>query len=343
MDLFIQRFRQWLSRIHRKGSQKLTIMVIPHTEKKVLNFRLNLYGISGFLFVVLSITAFSVISLVGKSGEAIEYYDMGLTNSQFNVQTTRIADELLPLHETINRYTNTIAELYLKLDGDREEDYGQGGLAQSVLDEEIQSLDQMVDDCRKLGDECDQERTDEILKQVIFLSSQDNQSLKRAVEIADKVLAELKTREKQNLLKNTPSIWPTPGYIRTPYGWQVDPFRGKRIFRQGVEIGAVAGSEVQAAAPGKVADVFYSDEYGLSVWIHHKFGIRTFYAHMDRVNVRTGDTVEKGQKIGLVGKTGNAPVSMLYYEVQVGTVAYNPHAFMNHLQEPWLTKLSLSY
>ena len=340
LEGLFQNLQKILSRIHRKGTQKLTIMVIPHTEKKVLNLRLNLYGITSAAVVILAVTAFSILSLVGKSGEAIEYYDMGLTNSQFNLQSTRIAQEVIPLHETINRYTSTIAELYLKLDGDREDVYGQGGLARNVLEDEIQELSTLVDECRTQGDNCSQEMTDEILRRIIFLSNQDNNSLKRAVEISDKIISELKTREKQNLLKNTPSIWPTRGHIRTPYGWQVDPYRGKKIFRQGLEIGAFPGSEVMATAPGKVTDIFYSNEYGLSVWVQHKFGIRTFYAHLDRVTVSTGDQVEKGQKIGFVGKSGQAPVSMLYYEVQVGTVAYNPHAFMNHLQDPWLTKLS---
>ncbi len=313
-------------------------MVIPHTEKKILNLHINLYTLTAALGTVLLIVAVSTLSLVGKSGEAIEYYDMGLTNSQFSLQTTRIAEEALPLHETVQRYANTIASMYLKLDGSESEVMGQGGLAQAVLDKETETIRKLAEECRAAGENCSQQQTDEILKRVIYLSNQDNQSLTKAYELSEKVLAELKTKEKQNLLKNTPGIWPVEGYIVSPFGWQTDPVRGKHIFRQGIEIGAPPGSEVSATAPGTVSDIVYSKTYGLGVWITHKFGIRTFYGHLDRVQAEKGDKVNRGQIIGLTGKTGSTAVSMLYYEVHVGTVAYNPHAFLNHIQDQWLTK-----
>lgn len=332
------KLNQLLGKIHRRGLQKLTIMVIPHTEKKIINLHVNLYSVTLGMFALFWIVVISIISLVGKSGESIEFYDMGLTNSQFNIQSTKIAEEIIPLHELINNYSNTIAELYLKMDGDQEDLSGQGGDAQAVLDNEVQDLQSLIQQCRELGDECDQKLTDDILRRVIYLSSQDNQSLNRAVDLSEKILSELKTREKQNLLKNTPSIWPVRGYIISPFGWKIDPVRGQKVFMQGIEIGATQGSEVVAAAPGTISDVGYDDQYGLYLWINHRFGIKTFYAHLDRITISAGDRVAKGDVIGFVGKSGNIPVSMLYYEVHVGTVAYNPHAFLNHLQDQWLIK-----
>jgi len=75
--------------------------------------------------------------------------------------------------------------------------------------------------------------------------------------------------------------------------------------------------------------------------VTHKFGIRTFYGHLDRVKIAKGDKINRGQLLGHTGKSGNTAVSMLYYEVHVGTVAYNPHAFLNHLQDQWLIKPNL--
>lgn len=330
--------RRALSRIHKWGMQKLTIMVIPHTEKKIFNIHPNLYQMTGAIAVLIVVLVISVISLVGKSGESIEFYDMGLTNSQFNLQSIKIAEEIIPLHNVINNYTNTIAKLYLKMDGDPELLSGQGGDVQAVMGQEVESLNELINRCRELGDGCNQELTDEILRRVIYLSSNDNQSLSRAVEITDRIIAELKTGEKQNLLKNTPGIWPVVGYLRTPFGEQNDPIRGKRVFHQGIEIGALPGSDVLATAPGIVTEVGVDERFGLYIWIQHRFGIRTFYAHLDRARVSAGDRVSRSDVIGAVGKSGNAPDSMLYYEVHVGTVAYNPHAFLNHLQDQWLIK-----
>ncbi|MEQ8352926.1 MAG: M23 family metallopeptidase [Leptospiraceae bacterium] len=328
--------REFLEWVHLKGREKLTIMVIPHNERKIFNAHITLYSLSAGLITLLVVMTISVFSLVGKSGEDIQFYDMGLSNSQFNLQSVRMAEEILPLHGTITRYSNTIAELYLKLGGKRTEPYAQGGAGQAIMEEELTKLRTAVEECKALGSDCDQSRTEELLQKVLFLSRQDNENLKRAVELSDRILTELKSREMQNLLTNTPSIWPAQGYILSPYGWQTDTLRGKEVFRQGIEIGTVPGTEVVSTAPGEVISIDYDDIFGLHIWVEHRFGMKTFYAHLDRVDVGVGDQVDKGQPIGVSGHTGQAPTNMLYYELHIGTVAYNPHAFMNHLQEQWL-------
>ncbi|MCR9142460.1 MAG: M23 family metallopeptidase [bacterium] len=330
------RFSEFLERVHKRGRERLTIMVIPHTEQKILNAHVSLYMIFASSAVVVIVLIVSMVSLVGKSGEDIQFYDMGLTNSQFNIQSVKMAEEMIPLHERVTEYASTIAELYVKLDGDEATVLGQGGVAQGVIDSEVSELKELVSKCRDLGDDCDQELTEEILRRVIYLSKQDNHNLTKAVEISDKILAELGTREKQNLLRNTPSIWPTRGYLYTPYGLQADALRGREVFQRGVQIGAARGTEVYATAPGEITDVRFDASYGLQIQIRHRYGLATFYAHLDRARVQKGDEVTKGQVIGYVGQSGRASIPMLYYEVHVGTVAYNPHAFLNHLQDLWL-------
>ncbi|MBI3395949.1 MAG: M23 family metallopeptidase [Spirochaetia bacterium] len=338
---FRENTEEFLAYVHKKGRERLTIMVIPHTEKKILNLHVSVYAVSITGALVLVILLISIVSLAGKSGEDIQLYDMGLTNSQFNIQGTKMAEEMIPLHEVVTRYTNSIAELYLKLDGSEGEVAGQGGAAQGLLDSEVKELDKLVQLCKSKGDSCDQHLTEEILRRIIFLSKQDNQNLKRAVELSDKILGELKSREKQNLLKHTPSIWPTKGYLLSPYGWQIDQIEGRRTFKRGIEIGAPLGTEVYATAPGIITSISYDKSYGLHVWVGHRYGMKTMYGHLDRVRVAIGDKVSKGQVIGHVGRTGNTPISQLYYEVHVGTVAYNPHSFLNHLQDQWLTQPKL--
>lgn len=339
-DEFRAWFEEYRERIHKKGRERLTIMVIPHTEKQIFNLHVNLYTVVGAVAVLTIVLMVSILTLVGKSGEDIQYYDMGLTNSQFNVQTTRMAEEMLPLHNLIQTYSNTIAELYFKLDGEPLQE-AQGGAAGSVISQELQSLKTLVEECKKLGEDCDQARTEEILRRVIYLSRQDNQNLRHAVALSDKILSQLKTKEKKNLLKNTPSIWPVKGYVLAPYGWQIDAMRGRKVFRSGLEIGALPGSEVVATAPGEISLIDYNPELGLHVWIGHRFGMRTLYAHLDRVTVAKNDKVQKGQLIAYSGKTGMTSVPMVYYEVHVGTVAYNPYAFLNHIQDEWLNPKNL--
>lgn len=333
---FVQRFQEIRARIRKKGRERLTIMVIPHTERQILNFHLSVFTISGIIAAVALVMLVSVISLVGKSGEDLTHYGMGLDNKQFKLQSLKMAEEMLPLHEIINRYANTIAELHIKVDGQAGQDEGRGGMSQAVIDGELDELQKLIQRCNTNKDACDQDLTKEMLRRVIFLSKQDNESLRRSIELSDNILAELRTREKQNLLKHTPSIWPTRGYLLSPYGKQTDALLGKPIFKRGIEIGAPPGTEVYATAPGEVRSVFSDDNYGIVIVIEHRYGMRTHYAHLDSTRVAKGEKVEKGQVIGFVGRTGNAAVDMLYYEVHVGTVAYNPHSFLNHLQDQWL-------
>ena len=331
-----EKFSEFRKRLHRKGRERLTVMVIPHTEKQILNFHLSLYSITAVVALVSLIMVVSIVSLVGKSGQDLTHYGMGLDNKQFKLQSLKMAEEMIPLHEIINQYSNTISELYVKLDGARDESRAQGGLSQSVIDGELSTLKRLTEACKKSGSSCSQGQTKEILRRVIFLSKQDNQNLKNAIDISDKIIAELKTREKQNILKHTPSIWPTRGYLLNPYGTQTNQMLGKKVFRRGIEIGAMQGTEVYASAPGSISAITWDSNYGLRIKIKHRYGMKTYYAHLDRAVVKKGDRVTKGQVIGYVGKSGNTPIPMLYYEVHVGTIAYNPHAFLNHLQDQWL-------
>lgn len=334
------RFRIWFIEtvefLHDRGRERLTVMLIPHTEKKSLTLHVSLYTITAMAAIIVIILVVSVFNLVGKSGQEIQFYDMGLSNSQFNQQSIKMAEEMIPLHDMISEYTGTIADMYLKLDGKPEVVLGQGGIAQSISDTEIKALKELVKQCKELENDCGQNLTENILHRVISISEQDNFNLQRSVEVSEKILKELGTPEKKNLLKNTPSIWPVNGYLISPYGMVVDPFEGREKFSRGISIGALPGTEIYSTAPGNVLDILYDTSRGLQIRIQHKYGIQTYYAHLSRVRVQKGDKVQKGSVIGYVGKTGLTPVNMLYYEVHVGTVAYNPHAFLNHLRDQWL-------
>ncbi|MCB1175325.1 MAG: M23 family metallopeptidase [Leptospiraceae bacterium] len=328
--------QDWLEYIHERGRERLTVMVIPHTEKKILTLHVSLYTIAATILIVLIVLFASVFNLIGKSGKEIQFYDMGLSNSQFNLQSMQMAEEMIPLHELILNYSSTIADMYLKLDGQADIVEGQGGAAQAVTLAEVEKLKAMLQECRSAGEACSQQLTEDILQKVILLSEQDNLNLRRSIELSEKILAELKTPAKKNLLQNTPSIWPTNGYLKLPYGLHVDPFEGREKFVRGITIGTLPGTEVYATAPGVVSNIAFDTERGLQVSVKHRYGILTYYANLDRVRVKEGDKVDKGQVIAYSGNSGLCDGYQLYYEVHVGTVAYNPHAFLNHLRDQWL-------
>ena len=82
-----------------------------------------------------------------------------------------------------------------------------------------------------------------------------------------------------------------------------------------VDIGNKCGVPVKASAGGMVIEDSalksdgsngWNDGYGLFVLIDHANGVKTRYAHLNKVLVKVGDSVNQGDQIGLVGNTGNA-------------------------------------
>ena len=322
--------------LHQRGCKKLTILFIPHTEKRILSWHLSLYSIFFIGLSLVFIMLISIMSLVGKSGEDIQFYDMGLGNSEFSSQSLHITEEFIQLHHLINKYTQVISDLFINLEGNKNNNFSDQEKKKALAQSEIEKLKNKLIECRTSNKKCQSQEVKDILKHTIYLSHQDNQNLEHTINLTLEILKILNTSKNKNLFKHTPSIWPTRGYLLAPYGKQIDPQTGKEIFKRGIEIGAFHSTEVLATAPGEIIKVAYDKNYGLYLEIQHAYGIATFYAHLDRTRVKIGDKVEKGEVIAYVGNTGLTTLHSLYYEVHVGTVAYNPYAFINHLQNLWL-------
>jgi peptidoglycan hydrolase-like protein with peptidoglycan-binding domain len=112
--------------------------------------------------------------------------------------------------------------------------------------------------------------------------------------------------------------WP----IRAPVG---DPFgpRGDG-FHPGLDLPAPTGTPVASAAAGKVAWAAPADGYGNLVVVANGHGVRTFYAHLSRIDVHVGQSVTVGSQLGLVGATGEATGPHLHFEVRVRNAAVDP-------------------
>ena len=68
--------------------------------------------------------------------------------------------------------------------------------------------------------------------------------------------------------------------------------------------------------------------YGTSVIVDHGYGYETLYGHMSEVDVKVGERVSKGQKIGLVGSTGTSTAPHCHYEVRINGQTVNPIDFV---------------
>ena len=129
--------------------------------------------------------------------------------------------------------------------------------------------------------------------------------------------------------KYLPDISPADGWISSLYGYRRSPFTRMWEFHKGVDIAALPGTDIVATADGIVTSADYNGGYGNRVEITHKFGYKTIYGHNDRILVKRGDIVSKGQVIALMGSTGRSTGSHLHYETILNDRHINPLKFLN--------------
>lgn len=112
--------------------------------------------------------------------------------------------------------------------------------------------------------------------------------------------------------------------ISSAYGSRIHPITGKRTFHDGVDIAAGYGVGVYAYTDGKVVETGWNGGYGNSILIDHGNGLRTRYAHLSKISVRSGQKVKTGERIGAVGSSGTSTGSHLHFEVIVNGKTKNP-------------------
>lgn len=115
-------------------------------------------------------------------------------------------------------------------------------------------------------------------------------------------------------------MWPVEGRVIAGFG----PRQGG-LHNDGINIAANAGTEIRAAENGVV--VYAGNElrgFGNLLLIKHADGWTTAYAHADRLLVRRGDRVARGQPIATVGQTGNVDRPQLHFEIRKGPRAVDP-------------------
>lgn len=96
--------------------------------------------------------------------------------------------------------------------------------------------------------------------------------------------------------------------------------------------GVPRGTDVVAADGGEVVFTGTSGTYGLLVRIRHEDGVETYYAHLNKIDVKVGDKVYKGQRIGGVGDTGRVTGVHLHFEVRFNKAPVDPLKYLPKAQ-----------
>jgi murein DD-endopeptidase MepM/ murein hydrolase activator NlpD len=156
-----------------------------------------------------------------------------------------------------------------------------------------------------------------------------HRSAKRLGQLAasqERSLAEVtgQLESKRAHLAATPAIWPAKGWLTSRFGTRTSPFTNQKQFHAGIDIAGERGTDVVSPAQGKVVFSGSRGPLGKSIIIDHGYGVRTQYGHSDDLYVKSGETVQRGQRIAALGNSGRSTGPHLHYVVEVKGKAVNP-------------------
>jgi murein DD-endopeptidase MepM/ murein hydrolase activator NlpD len=118
------------------------------------------------------------------------------------------------------------------------------------------------------------------------------------------------------------------GWISSYYGRRADPFTGYTAVHKGIDFAGPEGTKVTSVAAGLVIFAGERTGFGEMVEINHGNGMATRYCHNEKILVRQGDMIRKGQEVALMGSTGRSTGPHLHFEVLKNGIQVDPLRFI---------------
>ena len=297
----------------QSGRQKITIMLIPHSEKKVFNFQISLFALSFVSVLLVSVVVTFIWLTADFSGtnDLLASRSQDLQHSEASLEVLR--NEVSDLINSTDNFQNTLAQTMGVLGMDtavREGMVSSGGDLTSFFNVEQSESGSMSE-------------TIELQK---LKTSLDN-SISSLNEIGQVL------NSQKELLSDIPSLWPlkgVQGHVTAIFGPSIHPFTGQWYLHKGMDIAYGYGVPIVATANGKILEVANDEKgYGNYVVVRHKYGFYTKYAHMQRMYVKPGQDITQGDVIGTMGNSGLSTGPHLHYEVHIGSQVVDPTKYIN--------------
>ena len=167
------------------------------------------------------------------------------------------------------------------------------------------------------------QKTDQILHKMVLLRQEVQMLYPLILQHAEDVSAQ------KLQFSRIPKEWPCEGVLTSNFRYRINPVTGKRAFHAGIDIGAPLYTKIYAPNDGTVVFSGWRGGYGNIVILDHGQGVTTRYAHASKLLVKVGQQVKKGDKIALMGSTGQSTGSHLHYEIRVDGVAIDPLKYLS--------------
>ncbi len=313
-----RRFGLALRSLVRRGNQRFTVMLIPHSERRTYNLQLSVFTLVAFgTLLVVVLCAFLVLSThFTTTNEQMAAVNRSLAASELALES--VGDEVIALQGTLQEFRGLLDQLQRILSsgnltsGNLAAIQASGAGGDGDLAAFVSQPSASVAELAGVT----------ALRQ---LSATLDAAIMPLTELNDTVTAQ------QALLADVPTLWPVRGggYVSFAFGAQRHPFTGAFYIHRGIDIAMYRGAEIVATANGTVRRVAYErNNLGNVIEIAHRYGFVTRYGHLDRVLVEPGQTVQRGQPIGHMGSTGRSTGPHVHYEVSIGGQLRNPEEFL---------------
>ncbi|TKJ29920.1 MAG: hypothetical protein CEE40_06980 [Chloroflexi bacterium B3_Chlor] len=332
----------------KRETRSLTLMIVPHSERPPLSFRIPLWLVPtsialvlllvfGFLYLAASnhslsaqtrdlhqeqalyqarerhmrLTILAQQEEVTNLSEAVERFRAGMLEVESLSQQIR---ELIGLEDVVITATATVAPTSYDMQG------GQGG---SQFGDYSMSLA-----VEASGDvEAMQSLLPESTQELSVLLDALNARVER---IAPDKRDDPEELERQlRLLAAAPTERPLEGEITSQFGYRVLSEKGHLEFHQAIDIGAWYGTPVKATKAGEVVFAGWRPGLGWTIVLEHEMGFSTVHGHNSWYFVDPGDMVEEGEKIALSGDSGRSTGPHLHYEIRLNDTPMDPMIYLS--------------
>ena len=273
-------------------------------------FRERVLHVLKRLFVGMGFGAGSFILLIWIFGSPSEN-QLRIENSrllaQYNVLSRRL-DEALGVMQGIQQRDDNLYRVVLQADpvadAVRKAGYGGTNRYEDLMD--MANADLVVNTTQKM----------DMLNRQLYIQSK---SFDEVVELF---------KDQDEMLMSIPAIQPVANKdlkrTASGYGMRIDPIYKTAKFHAGMDFSANTGTPVYATGNGRIKKAGWQSGYGKVIIVDHGYGYETWYAHLNKYNVRVGQKVVRGEVIGEVGNTGKSTGPHLHYEVHLKGKVMNP-------------------
>jgi murein DD-endopeptidase MepM/ murein hydrolase activator NlpD len=274
-----------------------------NNRKELMDSRIRMAYTSGpvsYLDVLFNAASFSDFLDRFNTVESIAAQDRNIAQEHQNY-----SESVAQKKEQRGQELNQVKKLYTRLQTQKTE------LQQQELDKEVMiaNLDKKIESLEEISEEAEKQLT-EFVKKASAL--------------------EAKKKRIKNYYKGGKLGMPLKADYRlsSPFGYRNHPISGKNKLHGGLDMAAPKGTAVYAAESGVVLGARWMNDYGNAIVIDHGGDLSTLYGHLSAIHVKEGETVKRGEKIGLVGSTGVSTGNHLHFEVRKKYERVNPEPYL---------------